>query len=359
MTTYDAIVVAGRFSPLHNGHKYGLFAEALDLTNHLYVVVGSAYQPRNLSNPWIVPERIEMIEAVANELRAERKQDFTLSIVAVADCPYDDSDWATELRAKVKNAMANHGQDPRKSRVALLGYEKDASSYYLRRFPEWSLEQASPYPDADAVVNATQFRELLLKGHTGIALQALPQGTVDVIKRVMKSDEWQNLRTWFVQNEEYKRQWSHTPFPSQFMTTDAVVVHAGHVLLVRRGRDPGKGLWALPGGFVESSEWTLDACLRELSEETGIKLKSSQLKTLIKDSFLFDAPNRSARGRTYSQAYFFRLSDDMPQPKVRRQPEGDEVSEVRWIPLDELRRMRPYLFEDHFDIVGHFTKRHR
>lgn len=359
MSRFDAIIVTGRFSPLHNGHKYGLFAKALEHTDHLIVVIGSAYQPRNLSNPWIVPERTAMVEGVADELRRELDRDFSLSIVAVADHPYDDTDWATELRGKVKRAMTQNGQDPHKSNVALLGHDKDASSYYLDRFPEWQVIKAAPYPDADSVVNGTQFRELLLNGHSGIALQALPKASVDVIRELMPTPEWEALRAWFAQNEDYRRQWGSTPFPSQFMTTDAVVVQAGHVLLIRRGHNPGRGLWALPGGFVDSREWTLDACLRELAEETGIKLKSAQLKPLIKDSYLFDSPSRSARGRTYSQAYFFRLSDDMPMPKVKRFPEGDEIDEVRWVPLDEFQRMRPYLFEDHFDIVTHFIKRHR
>lgn len=359
MSTYDAVIVTGRFSPLHNGHKYGLFAKALEQTDHLVVVVGSAYQPRNLSNPWTVNERFAMIEGVAEELRQELGRDFTLSLVAVADHTYDDTQWATELRSKVKRALSQDSAKSPKGKLALLGHDKDASSYYLDRFPEWDALKVPAYPDAESVVNSTQFRDLLLNGHAGIALQALPDASRDVVQPLLQTDEWQALREWFAQNQDYKRQWGSTPFPSQFMTTDAVVVQAGHVLLIRRGRNPARGLWALAGGFVESHEWTLDACLRELIEETGIKLKPAQLKTLIKDSYLFDAPNRSARGRTYTQAYFFRLSDDMPQPKIKRFPEGDEVSEVRWVPLDEFSRMRPFLFEDHFDIVMHFVNRHR
>ena len=296
MNSFDAIVVAGRFSPAHKGHKYGLFAKAIEQTNHLIVVVGSSYQPRNLSNPWISPERAEMIKGVAGELRQETGKDFALSIVMVPDFVYDDGDWATDVRSKVKTAIDKNGQDPRKAKIALLGHEKDSSSYYLNRFPEWKLIKADAYPDANSVVNATQFRDLLLNGHAGIALQALPDASANVVQRIMQSSDWEMLCEWYTQNEEYKRQWASTPYPSQFMTTDAIVYQAGHVLLVKRGRNPGKGLWALPGGFVESDEWTLDSCLRELAEETGIKLKPTQLKPLIKDSYLFDAPKRSARG---------------------------------------------------------------
>lgn len=357
---FDAVVVTGRFSPVHNGHKYGLFAKAIEYSDNLIVVVGSAYQPRNLNNPWFSDERAEMISGAIYELSQETGRQINLSVVPVADSIYDDGEWATELRSKVKKVLGKFVDKPmHRTRVAIVGHEKDASSYYLRRFPEWELICVGAYPDNGSVVNATQYRELLLSGHAGIALEALPPASRTVIERVMAKEDWLALRDWYDQNEEQRRLWGSTPHPSQFMTTDAVVVQSGHVLLVRRGINPGKGLWALPGGFVLSHEWTVDACLRKLTEETGIKLKVHQLKPLIKDSFLFDAPRRSARGRTYSQSYFFRLSDDMPMPKVVRFPQQEAISEVRWVPLDEFLRMRPYLFEDHWDIVTHFIKRHR
>jgi len=56
------------------------------------------------------------------------------------------------------------------------------------------------------------------------------------------------------------------PLPS----AGAVAVKNGKVLLIKRGREPGKGLWALPSGFIESGETPEDACSRELKEETGM-----------------------------------------------------------------------------------------
>lgn len=56
------------------------------------------------------------------------------------------------------------------------------------------------------------------------------------------------------------------PFPS----VGAIAIKDGKVLLVKRGEEPGKGIWAPPSGFVESGEMPEDACLRELKEETGM-----------------------------------------------------------------------------------------
>ncbi len=60
-------------------------------------------------------------------------------------------------------------------------------------------------------------------------------------------------------------------YPSRpWVGVGAVVLHQGRVLLVRRGRPPGQGVWAFPGGAVDLGERVLDAARRELMEETGL-----------------------------------------------------------------------------------------
>ena len=93
-----------------------------------------------------------------------------------------------------------------------------------------------------------------------------------------------------------------------------MVVQSGHILLVERGRMPGKGLLALPGGFVDASERIRDAAIRELREETGIadtkgSIPPAMLASFIEDSRtrIFDAPSRSLRGRIVTHAFLFRL----------------------------------------------------
>lgn len=96
----------------------------------------------------------------------------------------------------------------------------------------------------------------------------------------------------------YRKAWSAAPYPVTFVTVDAVVVHSGHLLLVRRRSEPGRGLWALPGGFVGQDERLETACIRELREETGLKLPEPVLRGSVKDRQVFDHPQRSLRGRT-------------------------------------------------------------
>ena len=89
--------------------------------------------------------------------------------------------------------------------------------------------------------------------------------------------------------------WSVAPYPVVLVTVDAVVRAAGQVLLVRRGRMPGKGLWALPGGFVDPAETVYRSALRELVEET--RIEEAALHAALRGVQVFDDPGRSQRGR--------------------------------------------------------------
>jgi bifunctional NMN adenylyltransferase/nudix hydrolase len=148
----------------------------------------------------------------------------------------------------------------------------------------------------------------------------------------------------------YKAQFASLPYPPTFVTVDAVVVHSGHILLVKRGAEPGKGLWALPGGFIGHDELLLDACIRELKEETRLKLPEPVLRGSIKGQRVFDRPDRSLRGRTITHAYYFEFpSGELPPVKG-----GDDAAKARWVPLAEFYDMEGMVYEDHYGIATSF-----
>lgn len=91
--------------------------------------------------------------------------------------------------------------------------------------------------------------------------------------------------------------------PRPALTVDCVIFGLDRssklkILLIRRGSEPFKDSWALPGGFVEMDEDLETAALRELEEETGVK------NVFIEQLYTFGAPNRDPRGRVVSVAYF-------------------------------------------------------
>jgi bifunctional NMN adenylyltransferase/nudix hydrolase len=125
------------------------------------------------------------------------------------------------------------------------------------------------------------------------------------------------------------------------------------VLLVRRGSEPGKGLWALPGGFLDRCETLLSAALRELREETELDLPPAALLAALKDRAVFDHPDRSLRGRTITHAFHF----DFPDGELPPVAGADDAETARWIALGEALEMEEQFFEDHFHILRHFVNR--
>ena len=119
------------------------------------------------------------------------------------------------------------------------------------------------------------------------------------------------------------------------LTTDAVLLKGREVLLIRRGRDPFRGAWALPGGFVGVGERLEDACRRELLEETGLKGDVVDLLGAYSD------PDRDPRGHTVSVAYVCKVGG------VVQIEAGDDAAEAKWFGLDAL----PALAFDHARIL--------
>ena len=91
-----------------------------------------------------------------------------------------------------------------------------------------------------------------------------------------------------------------------------------------------------------------DGVIRELREETKLKVPVPVLKGSIKHFEVFDAPNRSLRGRTITNAFLIDLEDQTKLPKVKG---ADDAEEARWFPLDIVDAMGSILFEDHKSII--------
>jgi 8-oxo-dGTP diphosphatase len=121
------------------------------------------------------------------------------------------------------------------------------------------------------------------------------------------------------------------------LTTDCVIFNPeARVLLIRRGHQPFRGAYALPGGFVDVGETTDSACRREVEEETGLEVHDLRLVGVYSD------PSRDPRGHTVSIAYVVRL----PEPVAPRP--GSDAASAEWV--DDWRNLK--LAFDHAKILA-------
>ncbi len=127
-------------------------------------------------------------------------------------------------------------------------------------------------------------------------------------------------------------------FPRPAVTVDIIIFRLSdnnpEVLLIKRGNDPYKGHWALPGGFVDKDEPLETAAARELKEETGLT------DILLTQMHTFGNPGRDPRGHTVSVVYVGYLTDESTARA------GDDAAAAEWFKTDEL----PDLAFDH-DVV--------
>jgi bifunctional NMN adenylyltransferase/nudix hydrolase len=331
-------VLIGRFQPFHNGHAL-LLRQALETAQRVIIVLGSSFHARSPKNPFTWQERAAMISATLSEGDRER-----VSYVAVRDY-YDDRRWANAVQKAVTASAASSDQ------IILVGYFKDSSSYYLNLFPRWELRTVDNPPDIDA----TRIRQVLFEAEdVDVSLGAVAEWLPTPVRQHLKA--WTILGYYPNLVEEhrkickYRDVWKAAPYPPVFVTADALVMAGNQVLLVQRNGFPGKGLWALPGGFLDQHERLLEAAVRELQEETSIGLLSSTLTNALVAVKVFDHPRRSLRGRTITHAHFFDLKmDNLPEVQA-----ADDAARVKWVRIDELMAMEDQFFEDHFHILDEF-----
>lgn len=342
---FGYLVFIGRFQPFHIGHKR-VIEKALDLADNVIILLGSAHQPRTPKNPWTAQERATMIYD-GLDLGEDAKR---VIVVPLRDQMYNDQKWVGSVQQTVDDVIRGRGWTDYPPRVGLIGHSKDESSYYLKMFPQWTLIDH----DMDEILSATDLRELYFEGKNLKFLQSLvPPSTFSWLEAFRWTPDFTKLAHEYQVIKDYKQSWSVAPHPPTFTTCDAVVIQSGHILLIERKAAPGAGSWALPGGFVDVGERIIDGVVRELREETRLKVPDPVIRGSIKASHVFDHPNRSLRGRTITHAFLIELAPG-ELPKVKG---GDDAKKAQWFSLNDVDKMSDQLFEDHFDIINYFLGR--
>ncbi|MDR2583045.1 MAG: bifunctional nicotinamide-nucleotide adenylyltransferase/Nudix hydroxylase [Fibromonadaceae bacterium] len=332
MAKFSALIYIGRFEPPHNGHL-ATIRTALEQTEKMLVFIGSHEACRSLRNPFTSDERMEMLRISLTEVEQKK-----VIFIPIHDSNYNHVEWLKELKEKVLD------NEPKViERIGIIGYQKDRTSYYLDLFPEWEFLEMPLFANG---LSSTEIRNKWFSG-TLTDQDKIPLSVYTYLK-YKENEVWaKNLKEEYRLVEEYKKEWAGTPYPPIFVAGDALVICREHILLIRRAAFPGKGLYAMAGGFLDSREPIRHCAIRELIEETGIEVNYRELDKSIREYQVFDDPHREPRGRMISHTFLF----DLHAPELPKLKASDDASEAVWYPLSELKKIRELFAGDHYKII--------
>ena len=359
---FDLLVFVGRFQPFHMEHKR-IIDIALTKSKNVLVLIGSAGKSRSIRNPFTFDERRGMIER-AYSIAVDHDRLITLPLY---DKTYNDVAWVKQVQDIVKQVQLNIANPTgfalngtSNVRTGLIGASKDNSSYYLNMFPQW---ESVNVEINNQDMHATSIREAYFDGkfeyHT-IINNIVPDSVAKFLctpssgphkneNAFDKSPLYAQLKKELNFVRDYKKAWLTAPYPVKHVAVDAVVEQGGHILVVKRKAEPGKGLWAIPGGHLNEYEKLEDGAIRELREETKIKVPDPVLRGSIVASHTFDDPYRSMIGRVITQAFHIKLKGDTTLPKIKG---SDDAEKAVWLPITEMKE--DMFFDDHFHIINYF-----
>lgn len=326
-------VYIGRFQPLHYGHLH-IIKESIKHFDTLIVLIGSANKRLSMKDPFSITKRKEWISAFLRESDV---------VEPINDFLYNDQKWAAQVN-EIVSQYANEED------VTIVGHHKDDTSFYLDMFPRWKSFEFEDYKG----ISGTDIRELLYEEKIEEAEGLIPKDVLEGVRESIASNpNFDNIIGEYVYYKEEKERFRNYPYPHtlKFLTADAVVMCNGYVLLIRRKFNPGKDIWALPGGFVNQKESTYQAAVRELYEETNLRVPEKVLHGSLKNKKLFDNPRRTLGIPRVTNAFHFEVSPDQGG-KLPRANGGDDAAESRWFSLSEVKKMK--LFDDHADIIDYF-----
>jgi len=349
VTKKKIAIFIGRFAPFHNGHN-----KILQHCNQNYdetiVFVGSSNKRRTLKNPFEPNIVRNWIEKAGNE---------TTHVVLSKDFLYNDMKWITQIEDSVYTLFNKEVCE-----FTIVGHNKDESSYYLKIFPNWLVDEL---PNFEEGLNATDIRDIMFDDK--IDRQPYKNQLLSEIEGFVPQFVFEDIKTYIETEQHYEmlveknyfereaKKFENYPYPDtlKFNCSDAVVVCDGNVLLIERKVAPGKGTWALPGGFVNTNETYEQCAIRELFEETNLKVPEKVLKGSCKGSKVFDHPKRNEGIPRITNAFYFVIQPDYKNgfPKLPKVKGSDDASNAKWFPIAEVRHMK--LFDDHEFILDFFV----
>lgn len=342
-------VFIGRFQPFHNGHAK-IVEHCLNNYDKTIILVGSTNRCESIKQLFRFNHTKKSIISYIDN-NCENYFSFNdYSIRPLKDFIYNDTKWISQVEDIVYEEIMS--SNIANASITLVGHSKDDSSYYLKIFPNFLIEELPSFCNG---VSGTDLREKYLQDKDISAY--IPRETNEIINSMPK--EWkEKMKKEASFYEQEKNLFASYPFPEtlKFNCSDAVVVCDGNILLIQRKVAPGIGTWALPGGFVNRNETYEECAIRELIEETGIKIPKKVILGSKKGEKIFDNPKRNLGIPRITNAFYFQIQPDINKagaPKLPHIKGNDDAEKAQWFPLAIAKRME--LFDDHADIIDYFT----
>lgn len=337
----------------HKGHEETI-KHALKNTDRLVILVGSSELARDPKNPFSFSERQQVLDAMCTRLAQEewsKGRSVKINILPLHDYVYNNSKWLMEVHELVKSVTSSEN-------IFITGCKKEAdkSTFYLNFFPQWKQDFIEELKVNEETINSTEVRQQFFS--TKQVPESLPEETKEFLEKFMqtKPTVFDTLIGEFNFVQRYRAEMNERlPYNNiPFLTGDALVVAASHVLIGVRRTFPGKGLYCLMGGFFDA--WNdkdqVDTAIRELYEESKIDVPEKVIRGNIRSVEEFGDFNRSVRWRIITKCVYIQLPDTT-LPKVKG---SDDIRKAFWMPLGELEKNRHLFFEDHYSIISTMLK---
>jgi bifunctional NMN adenylyltransferase/nudix hydrolase len=310
-------------------------------------------------------DREQMIRA---SLQDEGVDTSKFTFASLKDYTYSNNRWVLQVQKTVDVTTERlRTCTPIEWEPILVGVDKDDTTFYLKLFPQWKRDVTTVQFEG----NATDIRRAMFEGNVESVRESMTPTAFEYLRNWMHSSTFARLQREYVARKKTKSRLYFVnedgtlaldaegkprpcPYDAMAYCTDNVIIWRGHILLIRRRSEPGKGLWALPGGHLNTNEWIKDCAVRERQEETHIMFYSKRKLFLNAEwcgkQHQFDAPGRSENGRKITTAFLWVIPDEF---EVEVQAD-DDADRAQWFSFyDVLEKMDYDLFEDHQQIIAH------
>jgi bifunctional NMN adenylyltransferase/nudix hydrolase len=377
MKYLDRIGFLCRVQTVHKGHV-AVVKHALERAREVSVLIGSSRSSRSIFNPFTYDERVTMFTQALDSSGVSKSDQQRIRFYPLRDDLYNMERWKGSVQEYLLDGITTEDVS-----IGIISSDKSGDDK-LRQdwFPYWETVSVPHTPD----LHATQLRNAIFGNgipdlNDSTFSNLLPSGTIDFLRTFVHTehydnlvDEWESVIKYQTPEKvaaEACRKAGLPYYQRTYHTGDAVVFCSGHVLMITRNESPGKGLLALPGGYLNPSDGSVKAtALRELKEETKIDVPPSILESSIFDSKTFDHKNRDVRGRLITNAFAIHLprqaagANEHPVRSLKGLPRvkgSDDARKAEWIPLSMFRGgendIESKVYADHYSIIQYFLGR--